>query len=120
MAWHTAESIHGRSGWQRSGPLSISGRHRLQAGHQGWVHQAELGWREGWCGSAERETSCLGRSAQCMAIGTAVLKLTLQDVQTDSAEAVDVGVIDFGEETDLGRGHGVVVWQKELELEDST
>ena len=46
--------------------------------------------------------------------------LTLQDVQTDSAKAVDVGVVYLGKEADLGRGHGIVVRQEELELEDST
>jgi hypothetical protein len=28
-------------------------------------------------------------------------------------------VIDLGKETDLGRSHGVVVWEEELELEDA-
>jgi hypothetical protein len=45
---------------------------------------------------------------------------TLQNVQADSTEAVDVWVVDFGKEADLGRGHGVVVGQEQFELEDST
>lgn len=45
---------------------------------------------------------------------------TLQDVQADSAEAVDVGVVNLCEEADLGRSHGVVVGQEQFELEDST
>lgn len=45
--------------------------------------------------------------------------LTLQDVQADSTETIDVGVIDLGKETDLGRSHGVVVGKEQLELEDS-
>jgi len=28
-------------------------------------------------------------------------------------------VVDLGEEADLGRSHGVVVWQEQLELEDA-
>ena len=44
---------------------------------------------------------------------------TLQDVQTNSTETVDVGVIDLGKEADLGWSHGVVVGQEQLELEDS-
>jgi hypothetical protein len=28
-------------------------------------------------------------------------------------------VVDLGEEADLGRGHGVVIWKEELELEDA-
>ena len=44
---------------------------------------------------------------------------TLQDVQADSTETVDFGVVDRGKEADLGRSHGVVVGQEQLELEDS-
>lgn len=44
---------------------------------------------------------------------------TLQDVQANSTETIDVGVIDLGKETDLGRSHGVVVGKEQLELEDS-
>lgn len=42
---------------------------------------------------------------------------TLQDVKADTAQLVDVGVEDLGEEADLGRGHGVVVGKEQLELE---
>ena len=45
---------------------------------------------------------------------------TLQYIQADSAEAIDVGVVDLGEEADLGRSHGVVVGQEQFKLEDST
>lgn len=45
---------------------------------------------------------------------------TLQYIQADSAEAVDVGVVDLGEEANLGRSHGVVVGQEQFELKDST
>lgn len=44
---------------------------------------------------------------------------TLQNVQTNSTETIDVGVVDLGKEADLGRSHGVVVGQEQLELEDS-
>ena len=46
--------------------------------------------------------------------------LTLQDVQADSTEAIDVGVVDLGKEADLGGSHGVVVGQEQFELEDPT
>lgn len=39
-------------------------------------------------------------------------KLTLQDVQADSAEFVDVGMVDLGQEADLGRDHGIVICEK--------
>lgn len=45
--------------------------------------------------------------------------LTLEDVEANAAQPVDVGMVDLGEEADLGRSHGVVVWQEELELEDT-
>lgn len=41
--------------------------------------------------------------------GTLVIPLTLQDIETDAAELVDVGVEDLCEESNLGRSHGVVV-----------
>jgi len=43
--------------------------------------------------------------------------VALEHIQTDAAELVDVGVVDLGQEADLWWGHGVVVWEKELELE---
>jgi hypothetical protein len=45
---------------------------------------------------------------------------TLQYVQADSTETVDVGVVDLGKEADLWGCHGVVVGQEQFELEDST
>lgn len=42
---------------------------------------------------------------------------TFQDIEADAAKLVDVRVEDFGKEADLGRGHGVVVGEEELELE---
>lgn len=42
---------------------------------------------------------------------------TFQDVKADPTKLVDIGVEDLGEEADLGRGHGVVVREEELELE---
>jgi hypothetical protein len=44
---------------------------------------------------------------------------TLQDIEADAAELVHVGVEDLSEEADLGRRHGVVVGEEELELEDA-
>ena len=44
----------------------------------------------------------------------------LEDIKADSTEFVDVGVIDFCSEKDLWRNHGVVVWQKELAVKDTT
>ena len=43
--------------------------------------------------------------------------LVLEDVEADTAELVDVGVVDLRQETGLGRRHGIVVWQKHLERE---
>ena len=38
------------------------------------------------------------------------LRRTLQYIQADAAELVDIWVVDFGQESDLGRCHGIVVW----------
>ena len=46
--------------------------------------------------------------------------LGLQHVEADAPHRVDVGVVDGREEACLGRAHGVVVRQEELELEDTT
>lgn len=43
--------------------------------------------------------------------------LVLEDVEADAPELVDVGVVDLGQEAHLGRRHGVVLGQEELELE---
>lgn len=40
--------------------------------------------------------------------------LTLEDIEANAAQPVDIGVVDLGKEADLGGSHGVVVWQKEL------
>lgn len=48
------------------------------------------------------------------------MKLTLEDIQADAAETVDVGVVDLGQETDLRRGHRIVVGKKQLETKDAT
>lgn len=37
---------------------------------------------------------------------------TLQHIKADTAQLVDIGVVYLGQESDLGRGHGVVVWKE--------
>jgi hypothetical protein len=39
-------------------------------------------------------------------------RLTLKHVEANAPQSVDVGVVDLGKEPDLGRGHGVVVWEE--------
>lgn len=46
--------------------------------------------------------------------------VAFEDVEADAAELVNVWVVDLGEETNLGWGHWVVVWEEELEVEDAT
>ena len=45
--------------------------------------------------------------------------LVLQDVQADSAELVDVGVVNLGSEEDLWWHHWVLLWQEELAVEET-
>lgn len=44
---------------------------------------------------------------------------TLKHIEADAAQLVDIGVEDLGQETDLGRGHGVVLWEEQLQLENT-
>ena len=37
---------------------------------------------------------------------------TLEDIETDTAKLVNVGVVDLGEKPDLRRSHGIVIWQE--------
>jgi hypothetical protein len=46
-------------------------------------------------------------------------RLTLEHVEANAPQSVNVGVVDLGEKADLGRGHGVVVREEQLELEDA-
>lgn len=48
-----------------------------------------------------------------------LVSLTLENVEADAAQLVDVGVEDLGQEADLGRRHRVVVGKEKLELEDA-
>lgn len=45
---------------------------------------------------------------------------TFQDIETDAAKLVDIWVEDLGEKTDLGRCHGIVVREEQLQLECAT
>lgn len=45
------------------------------------------------------------------------MQSTLQNIQADATKLIDIGVIDFGEESYLRWGHRVVVWKEELKLE---
>jgi hypothetical protein len=45
--------------------------------------------------------------------------VVLENVKTDTAKFIDVGVEDLGKEPDLGRCHGVVVGEEELKVEDT-
>lgn len=45
--------------------------------------------------------------------------LTLEYVEANATKLVDIGMKDLGKEADLGRSHGVVVGEEELEFEDT-
>ena len=44
---------------------------------------------------------------------------TLQYVQADATQLVNVWVVDLGQEANLGRCHGIIIRKEELELEDA-
>ena len=43
----------------------------------------------------------------------------LQDIQADAASCVHVGVVDGGDEPELGRLERISLWDGDLQLEDS-
>lgn len=89
----------------------------MLAGHPDLGHRVTPGWIEGWFESVMQATSCLKIfSIEFLRI----TELTLEHVEADSAELVDIRVVDLGEEADLGRRHGVIVGEEELELEYTT
>ena len=48
------------------------------------------------------------------------LALTLQDIQAYSAQSVNVGVVDLGQESYFRWSHGVVVGEEQLESKGAT
>ena len=46
--------------------------------------------------------------------------LVLEDIEANSAKLVDVRVVDLGFEEDLWWDHGVLVWQEELAVENTS
>jgi hypothetical protein len=89
---------------------------------QGSGRRGEPGWREELCGFGGLATSCLRRvSLSARTISKwKWCRVTFEHVEADSTKLIDVGVEDLREKPNLGRGHGVVVWKKELELEDTS
>lgn len=45
---------------------------------------------------------------------------TFQDIQADAPEFIDVRMIDFREEPDFWRSHGIIIWQKQFQIEFPT
>merc|ERR1719482_2476193 len=45
--------------------------------------------------------------------------LVLQDIQTDAAEPVNVRMVNFSQEPNLRRRHGILLGQEELQLKDA-
>jgi hypothetical protein len=44
---------------------------------------------------------------------------TLEHIETDTAKLVNIGVVDFGQESNLWWTHRVVIWQEKLKFEDA-
>ena len=107
--------------WPPAHSPSNSWPHQGPTGRPGWGHLGEPGWIGEWFGSATPGTSCLeARSAMVWVTrGYTRVQPTLQHIQTDAAQLVNVGMKDLGEETDLWWRHGVVVGKKQLELENT-
>lgn len=115
---HVSESIPSLSGLQRAHHPSSAGPHRWQAGRRDLGHRGELESTRELFGFAGRETNCLTNVSR----GTChrSFELTLQNIETDTAEAVDVGVVNLGQEADLWGRHGIIVGEKQLKSKDAT
>ena len=48
-----------------------------------------------------------------------LIQRTLKNIQADTAELVNIGVVNLGQESDLRRCHRVIIWQEKLQLEDT-
>jgi hypothetical protein len=68
-----------------------------------------------WSAGDQLSIRCMSQSV--ILSSTLLASRTLQNIQADAAQLVDVGVVYLGQEPDLGRVHGVVVGEEELELE---
>ncbi len=44
----------------------------------------------------------------------------LQNVEANSAQPVNVGVVDFGQEANFRGDHGIILWQVKLQLKNAT
>jgi hypothetical protein len=67
------------------------------------------------CSAGDQLPEHVSRSLHTWSVG----HLTLQNIEANAAQPVDVGVIDLGQEADLGGCHRVVVWQEKLEFENA-
>lgn len=47
-------------------------------------------------------------------------KPTLENIETNPPELVDIWMVYLGQEPDLWRSHGIIVREEELELENAT
>jgi hypothetical protein len=105
-------SIVGLFSWPPPRSFSTSRQRRSQAGHPGWVRKAAPGSRATRCGSAvqpKQDRQLTARGVQTLAaarVGTHLQRrapFVLEDVQANAAEAVNVGVVDLGDESHLRR-----------------
>ena len=47
------------------------------------------------------------------------MRLTLEHIETDPAQLVDIRMVDLGQKPDLGGRHRVIIGKEQLELEDA-
>ena len=104
--------------WQLVHPPSIVVPHHSLKDHLDLELQAGLVLIEGLCESEGLETSCL-----LLLVSTHCEKSkqrhTFQNIETDAPKLIDVRMVNFGEEPDLGRRHRIVIRKKKLKLEDA-
>ncbi len=88
-----------------------SGSSGFGAPRRAWIERRIVRiWRAGDQLPGQESVSKLLRNRY----GLRAYKRTLQHIQADTTELVNVRVIDLGKEADFGRCHGVVIGKKEL------
>jgi len=45
--------------------------------------------------------------------------VALENIQADTAELVNVGMVDLSQESNLRWGHWVIIWEEKFQLEDT-
>ena len=95
MSWHECESTPSRSVWPRVHLPSNAVLHRSRGGRQDLEPLIELVLTRGWYGSGGLATNYLVLEVSAVTFDLRQGQVTLQDVQADSSELVDIRMVNL-------------------------